>query len=107
MPLRLRSTYRQSRIIPWIFLRNEEFGEGRRSNPEEEKPIGDGNSFLLWSEDNALHATKVFPSRLFVLVTSDDPSSSSASCDADKGGVWATYMYEQQEAEKLLAFGHQ
>lgn len=44
------------------------------------KTINGGNSFLLWSEDNALEATKSFHSRSFVIVASDDLSS---PCDAD------------------------
>ena len=44
------------------------------------KAIKDGNSFLLWSEDNAFEATKTFHSRSFVIVANDDPSS--ATCEA-------------------------
>mmetsp|Transcript_35582 Transcript_35582/g.75985 ORF Transcript_35582/g.75985 Transcript_35582/m.75985 type:complete len:871 (-) Transcript_35582:2008-4620(-) len=69
------------------FSRNDEFGEDGGGRVEDgPKHISDGKSFLLWSEDNALQATKASPSRSFVLVASDDPSSSSSygSCIADK-----------------------
>jgi len=71
------------------FSRNDEFdaiissgtdGNGVRDHEEEEKVIRDGNSFLLWSEDNALDATTKFPSRSFILAASDD-----GSCIADGG----------------------
>jgi hypothetical protein len=86
------------------FSINDEFG----GNGDNERSIGftsirDGNSFLLWSEDNALEATKKFPSRSFVLVASDDPSSSSTSCDANDDNVQACRDDGQQ---KSLEYAH-
>jgi hypothetical protein len=64
------------------FSINDEFERDSDNNRVyDSTTIRDGNSFLLWSEDNALEATKTFPSRSFVLVASDDPSSCDASGD--------------------------
>jgi len=91
------------------FSRNDEFGESSEVGVEDSsssKSIRDGNSFLLWSEDNALEATKTFPSRSFVLVASDndDPSSSSTnSCNANDD---QTCSNEQQQSQKSLEYAH-
>ena len=58
---------------------DEDKADGDRKVVENEA-IKDGNSFLLWSEDNAFEATKSFHSRSFVIVASNDPNS--ATCDA-------------------------
>ncbi|KAL3772385.1 hypothetical protein ACHAWU_005562 [Discostella pseudostelligera] len=60
-----------------FFSRNDEFQENNDVDGRDGSTtfIRNGNSFLLWSEDNALLATKTFPSRSFVLVASDDPST--------------------------------
>lgn len=68
--------------------------------------IRGGKSFLLWSEDDALEATKDFSSRSFVLVASDDPSASPDACDASENDSDRTCSSEQQEAAKSLAFAH-
>ncbi len=86
------------------FSINDEFG----GNGENKRSIGstsirDGNSLLLWSEDYALEATKTFPSRSFVLVASDDPSSSSISCDANDDNYQACRDDLQQ---KSLEYAH-
>lgn len=66
-----------------FFSRNDKFeGNNEVGGMDGSKFVREGNSFLLWSEDNALTATKAFPSRSFVLVASDDPSASSSICDA-------------------------
>jgi len=90
------------------FSRNDQFGESIESDPEHEgsKSIRDGNSFLLWSEDNALEATKTFPSRSFVLVASDDPPSPSSNfCDASDNNA-QTCSNDRQEAQKSLEYAH-
>ncbi|KAL7538778.1 hypothetical protein ACHAXR_008791 [Thalassiosira sp. AJA248-18] len=90
------------------YLQNDQFGESHGSEVEDgsKKSIRDGNSFLLWSEDNALKATKAFPSRSFVLVANDDPSSSTSSCDADDSNG-QTCSNEQQQVHKSLEYAHQ
>jgi hypothetical protein len=66
-----------------FFSRNDEFDVTNKFDGMiESKFIRDGNSFLLWSEDDALTATKTFPSRSFILVASDDPLASSSICDS-------------------------
>ena len=90
-----------------FFQRNDEFdekaaaveegGDGiRKVDSQGVKSIRDGNSFLLWSEDNTFEATKTFHSRSFVMVASDDPGTSS--CEA------GTCNKEQQ---KSIEFAHQ
>lgn len=85
-----------------FFSSNDEFGGSVESDPSK-KSIQGGNSFLLWSEDNALEATKSFPSRSFVLVASDDPPSSSSNICDDNA---QTCSNDQQEAQKSLAYAH-
>ena len=82
---------------------NDDFQEENTADGSEDsmKSIRDGNSFLLWSEDNALEATKTFPSRSFVLVASDDPSSSTSCDDSSQ-----TCSNEQYEAQKSVEFAH-
>lgn len=60
------------------------------------KPIHDGNSFLLWSEDNTFEATKTFHSRSFVMVATDDPETSAC-----KAGVC------NEDQQKSIEFAHQ
>jgi hypothetical protein len=83
-----------------FFSINDEFGgSGDNERSNDSTSILDGSSFLLWSEDNALKATKTFPSRSFVLVASDDPSSSSTFCDANDDNVHACRDQEQRSLE--------
>jgi len=94
------------------FSSNDRFGESESEGGEDgedgSKLIRSGNSFLLWSEDNALEATKQFPSRSFVLVASDDPSSSSSnSCNAENENNEQTCSLEQLDAQKSLQYAHQ
>ncbi|KAL9191256.1 hypothetical protein ACHAXT_000962 [Thalassiosira profunda] len=90
-----------------FFSSNDEFGtfdeEGEEESESGVKSITEGNSFLLWSEDNALDATATFPSRSFVIVASDDPASSD-SCSADGG---ETCSEDEQQTQKSLDFAHQ
>ncbi|KAL7521603.1 hypothetical protein ACHAWX_006619 [Stephanocyclus meneghinianus] len=80
------------------FHSNDAFVENddNRRVPE---TIKAGKSFLLWSEDNALEATKKFHSRSFVIVASDDLTSST--CHAD------TCSNDQQQAKTSVEFAHQ
>ena len=72
---------------------------------EEDDVIRKGNSFLLWSEDNALDATKTFPSRSFVLVANDDPSSTATTCSSTNDDT-QTCSNEQESAQKSIQFAH-
>jgi len=60
------------------FTINDKFGGEKDKTTDDYSmlSIRHGNSFLLWSEDNAIEATKKFPSRSFVLVAENNPSSS-------------------------------
>ena len=93
------------------FSENDEFGTAIASEEEDthekfEKVIRDGTSFLLWSEDNALDATKKFPSRSFVIVASDDPAASSESCAANNDQNCSS-SEEQQHSKRSLEYAHQ
>ena len=80
------------------FFANDDFV----SNDEEfhdDEVAPNGKSFLLWSEDDALMATKTFPSRSFVLVLDSGDESSSETCDTEQ-----TCKFPQQ---KSLSYAHQ
>lgn len=65
------------------------------------KAIKDGDSFLLWSEDSVLEATRDFHSRSFVLMASVDPTSSTF-CDSNK-----RCSADQQQAQTSFEFANQ
>ncbi|KAL3822307.1 hypothetical protein ACHAXA_002622 [Cyclostephanos tholiformis] len=76
------------------FSVNDEFGTSDDNGRNyKSTTIRDGESFLLWSEDNALEATKTFPSRSFVLVASDYPS-----CDAKDDNAQVCRDGQQQKS---------
>lgn len=66
-----------------FFKQNDQFRVVESESDSIDETIRNGQSFLLWSEDNALEATKSFSSRSFVLVGSDDPSSPSSKISLD------------------------
>ena len=65
------------------------------------KIINNGKSFLLWSEDNALSATKTFPSRSFVLISGN---SASMVCGSSAEESQQTCNSSQQKSKD---FAHQ
>ena len=67
------------------FSYNDEFNkdEDDSSSGTDDDIIRDGNSFLLWSEDDAFDATRTFPSRSFILVAKDKDDNSDDSCTAN------------------------
>jgi len=87
-----------------FFSRNDEFGNTDNDEDKSTKSITGGNSFLLWSEDDAVEATKTFPSRSFVIVASDN--GSPAVCGADDGNSPQTCSDDQQQTRKSLEFAH-
>ncbi|KAK1746652.1 CLPTM1 family protein [Skeletonema marinoi] len=67
------------------------------------KTINNGNSFLLWSEDDALKATTSFPSRSFVLVSGDE--SSPRTCEGGTNNVDEQMCTSAQQTSQ--DFAHQ
>lgn len=75
-----------------FFQRNDKFeartdGEGEEGdgkiNDDGINTVYDGNSFLLWSEDNTFESTKSFHSRSFVIVASDN-SCETGTCSNEQ-----------------------
>mmetsp|Transcript_2437 Transcript_2437/g.5281 ORF Transcript_2437/g.5281 Transcript_2437/m.5281 type:complete len:891 (-) Transcript_2437:57-2729(-) len=93
------------------FSENDQFSDGTSDNDDGEidgevsqKVIRNGQSFLIWSEDNALEATKKFPSRSFVIATSDNPSESTA-CNSSRG--MSCSRDEAEKFQKSISFAQQ
>ena len=73
------------------FADNDKFGESE----DDDNIIRSGNSFLLWSEDNAIDTTK----RSFVFVASDDPSSCNTDANDDSDSTQSCNAEEQKSIE--------
>ncbi|KAL7473903.1 hypothetical protein ACHAXS_014266 [Conticribra weissflogii] len=78
--------------------------DGDGDGEESQKVIRHGQSFLLWAEDNALEATKKFPSRSFVIAASDNPNAST-TCSPSPG--MSCNSDEAEKFQKSINFAQQ
>ncbi|KAL7545046.1 hypothetical protein ACHAWF_008412 [Thalassiosira exigua] len=85
---------------------NELSGRAEEGDEGEGGVVGDGKSFLLWSEDDAPAATGTFPSRSFVIVAGDGPNSCGAEGGSEGSGAERTCGPEQAEAQESIDFAH-